>query len=285
MITAKDNEHIKRLRKLMTRSKTRREEECFVIEGYKPVAEALRRGLVRELVLSGGLINSEDSYSEKAEELRQQCREDSVPVIGVAKTLFDDVSDTVTPQGIMAIVSKPSFDPMQIFSRDDCHLLCLEEVRDPGNMGTMLRTAEAAGIDAVILSDGCVDIFQPKVVRATMGSILRVPCFSRIQLMTENRNTEKNVPVEKGFAGTLDLLKSQGFTIVAAHLQGSVDFREPEYGGKTAVLIGNEARGISEDATRLADIRVRIPMEGQVESLNAAVSAALLMYEMKRNKR
>ena len=139
MITAKDNAHIKHIRKLMGRSKARREEGLFILEGYKPVAEALRRGLVRELVLSGALKTAEASVLKKVDDLRRQAQEQFVPVTDIARTLFDSLSDTVTPQGILAIVQMPEYNRTEILEKENCKLLCLEDVRDPGNIGTMIR--------------------------------------------------------------------------------------------------------------------------------------------------
>ena len=252
MITSKDNSRIKLIKKLLDKPKYRREENAFVLEGLKPVEEAVRQGLVKEIFVSESENNNAIVF-------------DKIEV--VEDSIFKGLSDTVTPQGILAIVKIPEYDNRVIFEKEKCRLLCLEEVRDPGNVGTMIRTAEAAGFDAVLLSPGCADVYQPKVVRSTAGAILRMPCL---------------YCDESTFAGQLELLKGNGFTLFATHLQGAVDFKEPAYDGRVGVLIGNEANGLSDEATQLADVKVKIPMQGEVESLNAAVAAALLMYEVNR---
>ena len=155
----------------------------------------------------------------------------------------------------------PEYSLSGMLAGDRARLLVLERLQDPGNLGTILRTAEAAGMNGVILSADSVDAFNPKVVRSTMGAILRVPF-----LYAEN------------WTETLDALKATGVTLYAAHLQGSVPYTEPHYGERCAILIGNEANGLTDETTARADVRVRIPMEGQAESLNAAVAAAILMY-------
>ncbi|MBO4396535.1 MAG: RNA methyltransferase, partial [Eubacterium sp.] len=216
IITSRENEHIKLLRKLLGRSKARREEKCFVIEGINPVAEALKRGLARELVLSGGLKDSAGVFPEKVQELITEADRQSVVVTEVAKTLFDSISDTVTPQGVMAVTRMPEYDRRSVLSVENCKLLCLEDVRDPGNIGTIIRTAEGAGMDGILFSSGCADVYQPKVVRSTMGSVLRVPCFFCEGSMTDE----------------LSSLKKEDFTLYASHLQGSTDYRAPAYDGR-----------------------------------------------------
>ena len=123
-------------------------------------------------------------------------------------------------------------------------------------------------MSGVLLSGGCADIFNPKVVRSTMGSLFRVPFYVAEDLTTE-----------------VEHMKNSGFTVFAAHLQGDCSYEEADYSGRTGILIGNEAGGLSEKLSALADVKVKIPMEGELESLNAAVSAALLMYEVHRNRR
>ena len=252
MISSRDNNHIKLIRRLMDKAKYRREENRFIIEGIKPVEEALKRGLVEEIYLAEGVSVPVD-----------------FPVTDtVSGLLFKEISDTVTPQGILAVVRIPVYESGTIFQKDDCKIICLEDVRDPGNVGTIVRTAEGAGFDAIVFSKGCADVYQPKVVRATMGSVLRVPCLV----------------CEDDFSGELDNLRQDGFTVYGAYLGGAVDYREPSYGGKSAVIIGNEANGLSDEAVSRCDELVMIPMKGELESLNAAVSAAILMYEVERNR-
>ena len=132
----------------------------------------------------------------------------------------------------------------------------------------MVRTGEGAGITGVIVNQTTVDLFNPKTIRSTMGSIYRVPFF-----------------VTKDLAGTISLLKEQQVNVYAAHLKGTLSYDEPDYKKKTAFLIGNEGNGLSDEIADLADTYIKIPMQGQVESLNAAISASLLMYETRRQRR
>ena len=148
------------------------------------------------------------------------------------------------------------------------HVIVLDNLQDPGNLGTILRTAEGAGVSGVLLSRESVDLYNPKVIRSTMGSIYRMPFFYSQDLRED-----------------LKKWKSRGICLYAAHLKGSRPYDEADYRQPAAFLIGNESQGLTEETADLADCRIRIPMEGQVESLNAAVASAVLMYEARRQRR
>ena len=162
----------------------------------------------------------------------------------------------------------PQYPLSGLLRGDRTHLLIVESIQDPGNLGTMLRTGEGAGITGIIMNRTTVDLFNPKTIRSTMGSIYRVPYY-----------------IADNLAETIGELKRQKVGIYAAHLKGQMQYDEPSYCKGTAFLIGNEGNGLSDEIAGLADTYVRIPMEGSVESLNAAVSAALLMYETNRQRR
>ena len=147
-------------------------------------------------------------------------------------------------------------------------MLVLENLQDPGNLGTMMRTAEGAGVTGVLLSRGCVDIYNPKTIRSTMGSIYRVPFLYTDDLLAD-----------------MDKLHEKGIRTYAAHLKGKGYYDEESYQGPTAFLIGNEGNGLSDELSDKAKQYIKIPMEGQLESLNAAVAAAILMYEASRQRR
>ena len=181
----------------------------------------------------------------------------------VSDGVMKEISETMTPQGILSLIRLPEYTIDQMLTNQRVRLLILEDIRDPGNLGTMIRTAEGVGISGVILSKDSVDIFNPKVIRSTMGAIYRVPFFYSDQLIE-----------------TLCTVKSSGIPIYAAHLAGAVRYDQVDYGNKSAIMIGNEANGLSEDASAQATKCIKIPMEGNVESLNAAIAAAVLMYEV-----
>jgi TrmH family RNA methyltransferase len=178
------------------------------------------------------------------------------------------MSDTRTPQGILSVVEMPEYQLEQMLAQEHTLLLILEDIQDPGNLGTMLRTGEGAGVTGVIASGGTVDLYNPKTIRSTMGSIYRVPYLAAEDL-----------------EGMIRRIKDKGVALYAAHLQGSVSYETPDYTTACGFLIGNEGNGLTEKTARLADTYVRIPMAGKVESLNAAVSASLLMYECNRQRR
>lgn len=186
----------------------------------------------------------------------------------LSDAVFRAVSDTTTPQGILALVRMPEYSFDELLKGERTHLLITEGIQDPGNLGTMFRTGEGAGITGVILSKTTVDIYNPKTVRSTMGSIFRIPF-----IVTENLEQ------------TIGELKAAGVHLYAAHLRGSCSYDEPDYKQPTGFLIGNEGNGLSDAVADLADTYIRIPMEGKVESLNAAIAATLLMYEVNRQRR
>lgn len=260
MIESSANGQYKRIQKLMKQSRARRQEGVFVVEGWKMVKEALRRQLVIQLYAA-------EREADRAKEQLAQERDRAPGLEIMAEALFRQLSDTVTPQGILAIVKMPVYDREEILSDPETKLLCLENIQDPGNLGTMIRTAEGAGMSGIVFSRGCVDLFNPKVVRSTMGSLFRVPFY-----------------VCGDLAGEMSDLQARGFSFYAAHLRGMRDYQEQTYEGRVGLLIGNEANGLTDPVTERADSLVKIPMEGELESLNAAVSAALLMYEVRRQK-
>lgn len=257
MIESGANAQVKKIKKIKNSARFRREQRMFVVEGWKMLGEAIRHGLVREIFISE---NAVPEWKKRAYSL-------DCPVMTVSSPLFQELSDTVTPQGVLALTEMPVYELHEMAAPRDAALLILENIQDPGNLGTMMRTLEGAGMSGIVLGKGCVDILNPKVVRATMGSLFRVPFFLSDQLAADVKE-----------------LKSKGFTMYAAHLAGKQHYMGIGGRGKTGILIGNEANGLSEEISGLADCLVKIPMEGELESLNAAVSAALLMYELYRNR-
>lgn len=268
MIASMANAQIKHIQKLMKQPRTRRQEQVFVVEGWKMVSEALVRSLVLYLYVKE---SEKDTFVSHLQELGCAALSADVPVEIVADSVFRQLSDTVTPQGILAMVQMPHYSREEILLGNaggvykETKVLVLEDIQDPGNMGTILRTAEGAGMSGVILSKGCVDVFNPKVVRSTMGALFRVPFYVCEDVVSEMVD-----------------LHGRGFSFYAAHLQGKENYCRVSYDGKVGILIGNEAKGLSDPVADLADVKVKIPMEGELESLNAAVSAALFSYEVWR---
>lgn len=264
MITSTSNQQMKNLSALLKKSKERKTQGVFVAEGPKMCFEAPRE-LVKAVYVSESFL--EDAGAES--HLLAYCNEGAhIPYEVVADSVFRGISDTQTPQGIMSVVQMPQYELQDLFAGERTLLLVLESIQDPGNLGTMLRTGEGAGVTGVVMNRTTVDLFNPKTIRSTMGSLYRVPFFVADEL-----------------TDTLLAIKKQGVRLYAAHLKGTMSYDEPDYCPPSAFLIGNEGNGLSDEIAGMADTYIRIPMQGQVESLNAAVSASLLMYECNRQRR
>lgn len=267
MITSTANQQIKQISQLMKKAKARRENGVFVVEGKKMFLEAPKEW-VRQVYLSQSYYEMCFGAEACGKELLVRERLSELKYEVLSDSVYKSVSDTQTPQGILCLVSMPQYELTDLLRGEKTHLLVLEGIQDPGNLGTMLRTGEGAGISGVVMSHATVDLFNPKTIRSTMGSIYRVPFL-----------------VTQDLAGTIGELKKHRIGIYAAHLKGKMQYDEPDYNGAAAFLIGNEGNGLTDEIADLADTYIRIPMEGNVESLNAAVSASLLMYEVNRQRR
>lgn len=259
MISSLTNPQIKNLIQLQKKAKARNEQDVFVVEGIKMFFEAKKESIVKAYA-------STSFYEEVLNNHKHNLKGYEIEIISDA--IFKEVSDTKTPQGIMAIIKKPKYLLQDIIQDEKANLLILEDLRDPGNLGTIVRTAEGAGITGILISKESVDMFNPKVIRSTMGSIYRMPFVYVEDMIT-----------------TIKQLKDNNITLFAAHLEGKKSYDEEDYTGKSGILIGNEANGLSNEISKLADKLIKIPMSGQVESLNAAVAAAILMYEVYKQKR
>ena len=257
MITSTSNPQVKRLLQLQKKSKVRNEEKVFVVEGLRMFVEVPKERVEKVYV-------SENFYNKKKQELNWE----EFPIEILSDSVFKHVSDTQTPQGVLCIVKQEKQDLDSLLNIENPHFMVLDNLQDPGNMGTIIRTAEGAGVDAVFMSRDCVDIYNPKTIRSTMGSIYRMP-FIYI---------EEIIPL-------LEEFRIKGIKSYAAHLDGKNSYDQEDYCKGTAILIGNEGNGLRDEVAEKADIWVRIPMEGQVESLNAAIAASVLMFEVARQRR
>ena len=265
MIKSLSNERVRKVVSYIQKSKARKENNVLVLEGMKMLREApvlqVREAYVTEKFLDGA--------SEEDKEILWRYG---------AETVTDEVmkkmADTRTPQGVLAVVSMYQYSEEEVLDGykemgiEKPLLLILENIQDPGNLGTMLRSSEGAGVTGVILSKGSADVYNPKVIRSTMGSIFRMP-FMYVD----------NLPafVEK--------LSERGIKTYAAHLKGKRNYDKFDYTKPTAFLIGNEGNGLSKETADAASEYVLIPMKGQVESMNAATSAAILTFEASRQRR
>lgn len=257
MITSTSNPQVKRLLQLQKKSKARSEENVYVVEGLRMFVEVPKDCVEKVYV-------SETFYNKKKQELNFQ----EFPLEILSDSVFKHVSDTQSPQGVLCIVKQNKQELDELLRIENPHFMILDNLQDPGNLGTIVRTAEGAGVDAVFMSKECVDIYNPKTIRSTMGSIYRVPTIY----------IEDTVKL-------LELFKEKGIKSYAAHLDGKNAYDKEDYRCGTAILIGNEGNGLRDEVSEKADVWVRIPMEGQVESLNAAIAASVLMFEVARQRR
>lgn len=257
MITSIQNDKIKRIYNLQHKTKVRKQEEAYIVEGYKMIQEApIER--VNEIYVTEVFLNKHESFINSYSNIKVEV---------VSEAVFKHISTSVTPQGILANIKQYHDQLDNILDVDNPLIIAADQIQDPGNMGTIIRTAEAAKATCVITSIGTVEIYNPKVIRATMGSIYRLPIIT-------------NVDLEQ----VIKKLKDKNINILAAKLEGSkyhytLDLKKP-----TCFLIGNEGKGLSTNLIDLATEHVKIPMLGKAESLNAAISAGILLYEAVRQR-
>ena len=245
MIEATSNKRVREVVNLRKKASYRREKGLFTVEGQR-IFEEVPIEEVREVYVTENFLkNAKAEIREKLERLKYEL---------VSETVFSLMSDTKTPQGVLAVVKQRKYCLEEILATEKQHLLILERLQDPGNLGTIIRAGEGAGLTGVISS--------------TMGSIFRVPF----------------VYVED-LGNTIEKVKATGIKVYAAHLQGEHSYDREDYTHSSAFLIGNEANGLTQDVARHATHYIRIPMLGQLESLNAAVAASILMYELARQRR
>ncbi len=254
MISSTSNVKVKNLINLKKNARARKKENCFLVEGPRMFFE-IPKNRVKECYLTEEFANR---YVKELEDWKYEL---------ISENVCRHISDTKTPQGVIAVVKReePSIKELLNKEKNPCFFL-LENLQDPGNLGTIIRTAEGAGVTGIIMNKETVDIYNPKVIRSTMGAVFRVP-FVIVDSLTE----------------VITLLKEKDISVYAGHLKGDVFYKQ-DYRSGSAFLIGNEGNGLTDEITALADYKIKIPMKGKVESLNAAVSATILMYETMRQR-
>lgn len=253
MITSTSNQKIKNLIKCMKNAKERKKQDIFLVEGIRMFVEIPKEMHVETYVTQ--------SFYEKHKELFYD-----ISYEVVTEHIMEMISDTKTPQGVVSIVKRYHYEKDEVCGGDFPLIMALENIQDPGNLGTIIRTAEGAGVTGVIMSSDTVDIYNPKVVRATMGSIFRLP-FSYVENLTEY----------------IETLNRKNYRTYSAHLQGK-SFYDYDYQNPTVFCIGNEGNGLSEELSNITNHKIKIPMQGKVESLNAATASTVLMYEAMRQR-
>ncbi|WP_035800161.1 TrmH family RNA methyltransferase [Butyrivibrio sp. NC3005] len=271
LISSLSNDRIKKASSYVQNAKARKKDKVYVVEGIRMNVEVPVEDIVQTYVSESFLKKMTDKEKLFLKNLPKGYDE-------VTDEVFRKMSDTKTPQGVLSIVRqnqytfkdilKPALTRQGTSTGNKPLILILEDIQDPGNLGTILRGAEGAGVSGIILSRGCADVYNPKVVRSTMGAIFREPFIYCDNLLQE-----------------ISKLKENGIITYAAHLDGKSDYDELDFTRGCAFLIGNEGNGLSKEVADAADEYLLIPMLGQVESMNAATSAAILTFEAARQRR
>ncbi|WP_249870921.1 TrmH family RNA methyltransferase [Oceanobacillus saliphilus] len=244
MITSVKNEKVKAWKKLHKR-KERANTGLFMVEGFHLLEEAIKSDWeINEIIVLEGTMLPEWAAD--------------FPIESVSENVMAHISQTTTPQGVLAVMAMKK---QKVYSGN--HFLIIDSVQDPGNLGTIIRTADAAGMDAIILGEGTVDLYNDKVIRATQGSIFHIPIY------------EANLFEE------LEHLKRKGFSIWATALLNATNYNETVPEEKVAIVLGNEGAGVQDELLERADRIVTIPIYGKAESLNVSIAAGILMYHLK----
>lgn len=259
VITSKDNEMVKQIKKLKEK-KYRDETGCFIVEGIKLVKEALQEKMKIQTIVICEECVQDGTLSQNLlyEIAKQNC-------IYVSAKVFDTLTDVTNPQGILAVVYKSVLEGQRENDQEEM-ILALDGIQDPGNLGTILRTLDSAGMHQILLSKDTVDPYNPKVARSTMGAIYRIQIKQVENLVEELKKCQK-----------------EGYKVVVTSLQAEKNIYQADY-HKKIIVIGNEANGVSKEVADLADEKIKIPMLGKAESLNAAVATSIIVYEYVRRE-
>ena len=255
MITSTRNSRIKEIKKLQAQVKARREANAFVVEGVRLCEEAVAAGWKTLFCIYSPDLNA------RGQALVDQLASRNVPTEAAAEHVIKAASDTQSPQGIILVLS---MDPLPLPENPDL-ILILDHVQDPGNQGTLLRTAAAAGADAVLISEGSADVFAPKVIRSGMGAHFRLP----VATWTTDQ--------------MISFCRQQHLEMWAAVMEGGTPYTQAPLDAPAAVIIGSEAHGVGTELSQAAR-PIHIPMPGGGESLNAAAAGAILLYEAVRQR-
>jgi len=257
-ITSSSNERIKHARRV----REGRESGLIFIEGLRLAEEAVNSGLIIESCFS---IPTED---QRTITLLSKLNDRDIPIYLTLPSILESLGDTVQTQGVILITQRPQLAAADLFQQRSSLFLALDRVQDPGNMGTLLRTAEAAGANGVMTLGGSVDVCSPKVLRSSMGSAFRLPVLTQV--------TPESLIAHKA---------EHQLQLVAAAGEGDLDYTDYDWSQPTILLLGNEGRGVDPDILKQCDALLRIPMAPQVESLNVATAGAVMLFEASRQRR
>ncbi|MES2598080.1 MAG: RNA methyltransferase [Verrucomicrobiota bacterium] len=260
MISSTSNERVKHARRV----RDGREEGLIFIDGLRLAEEALRSGVIVETAFV-----DDEASDARLESLVAEMTARRVPVFTASRSVLDALADTVQSQGVILIAKRPAPDAGALFQdQTGLLLVSIDRVQDPGNMGTLLRTAEAAGAHGVLVLGGSADVYSPKVLRSSMGSAFRLPVITEV-------SQEK----------LMELRQNHALHLTAAAGEGEIDYDRYDWRQPTLLLLGNEGRGVSAELMQACDTRLRIPMANGVESLNVAAAGAVMLFEASRQRR
>jgi TrmH family RNA methyltransferase len=266
-IISPQNARLKKVAKLRDR-RPRKQLGLFLIDGARQIGRAIAAGIsVTELYFAepSELSAGELPASELA--VIEQARSAGAEIIPVAKALFGKIAYGDRQLGLVAVAQTPSFELTQLKLPPDAFVMVIEQLEKPGNLGAILRTADAAGCQALVVADAVTDLTNPNVIRASMGAVFTVPV------------AQADSPTVRQW------LVEQGFQAYAARVDGAVDYTSVDYRGRVALVLGSEANGLSDLWQGPATQAIRLPMQGVVDSLNVSVTAAVLLYEAHRQRR
>lgn len=259
-ITSLSNKHIKHI-KLLHKRKNRDQNNEFIIEGLRLVEHSIENNAeIKAIYYTGELSND-----KRGSKLLDRIYYNNISLYKVSERVLKEISTTDNPQGILGIVKRKYYDLRDIISKEKFTMIVLDRLQDPGNVGTIIRTADSAGVDGIIVLKGTVDIYNSKTIRSTMGSIFTVPVIF----------IEETSQI-------ISTLKNCGADIISTTLNTEKYHFDVEYGNKNAIIIGNEANGVSDELIGNSNIKVKIPIMGNAESLNASIAAGIIMYELVR---
>lgn len=261
-ITSKENSTIKKVKQLELK-KYREKYDEFLLEGLHLIDEAFKnKAIISSVVYKDAFVKEVQNRN-----LMDLLNRKNIPAYNVSDTLFEHICDTENPQGIIAVAARPHFNFEEVLAKKDSNILILDRIQDPGNLGTILRTADAAGIEGVISMKGSVDQYNSKTVRAAAGSVFRIP-------VTQVEDIDQ----------LFLLLKKFQKKLISTSPRADVFYFDVPIYKNSALVIGNEASGVSEALLSGAHQIIKIPMLRETESLNASIAASLIMYEMVRQK-
>jgi TrmH family RNA methyltransferase len=259
-ITSRQNPLIKRA----ARARARTESGLVFVEGVRLVEEAIASRLsIDAVIFTGELADDERGRALLADPRLKHCRGAMVPEL-----LMRAIADVEAPQGVVALAHQPYYEPAEIFGGERPVVVALEELQDPGNVGTIVRAAEAAGASGIALSPGTADPYGPKALRASMGSAFRLPLATRAAT-----------------AATIETARARGLAVYATAATAATRYDEVDWSGPACIVVGNEGAGLSDATLAAADEHISIPVAPSVESLNAAVATAVILFEIARQRR